>query len=120
MESDFQETVSLAAIIAPGVSVPTFDSMNHVATTAKSLCSLRRAAVKAALLAEATAADAKVFIPDVATLDSMPCASVRMAFNGLGGIIKAKNNSKVTGAFGTKMVGRLHRWRNDCYDYGCR
>jgi hypothetical protein len=92
LEAEFTKTLELIQIIAPGMGTPTFDSNTHFATTAKSLCTMRRNALKNALARD----DVKVLITplvdSVATLDSLPCSAVRVAFYGVGEAFRQRNN----------------------------
>jgi hypothetical protein len=101
LKTEFEQVVALAAIIAPGLSVPTFDALNHVATTAKSMCNFRRAALKNALSREDTKLAIAGVVDSVATLDSWPCASVRLGFNAAAELIKQRNNAKTRILSGT-------------------
>ena len=93
LEAEFTRVLEQVAILSPGLSTPTFDAMNHVATTAKSLCNMRRNSLRNALQREDTKIAISGIVDSVKTLDAMPCAAVRAAFAGAFEIVRQKNNS---------------------------
>jgi hypothetical protein len=105
LESDFQKTLELIAILAPGTHLPTFDSAAHIATTARSLCNLRRSALKNAMQREDTLKVIQPLVDSVKTLDSLPCAAVRVAFFGAAEAIRQKNNSAMGNVFSRVVAG---------------
>lgn len=94
----FQDTVSLAEIIAPGVRIPTFDSAAKPVDTFRNICGLRRKALQLATRDSATLAiieEVRGRTTDGADFAKMSCRDVRPLFMAVGAI-KKKMNSGVT------------------------
>lgn len=96
MAESFQETLSLAEIIMPGIQLPTFDSKAPRGKTLDSLCQFRRKVLtKAADLDRETS----LFLDGVTrgrTLDKLTCGEVRTAFNAVGELKRNGNNKSST------------------------
>lgn len=93
----FQETVSLAEIIAPGIRVPTFDRTVRPAQSLKTICNLRSTALDLAYAQPET----RGMIDDLLsgkTFDTktMTCDAARNLFRSVGALKKAANNSRAT------------------------
>jgi uncharacterized protein len=121
LRESHQETVALAEIIAPGISVPTFDASKPPAQGYKSICDLRKralqfgnrdAATNAMILQVRGGRD----LSDEG-IQKMHCSETRTLFLAVGGLKKAANNTsdrRVTAPGGTvhtppKGLNQTHR-----------
>jgi hypothetical protein len=100
----FQDTVAKAEILAPGISVPTFDAKAKPGQSFKKICGFRRSALDAAYAAPAT----RLLIGDLLngkTLDTskMTCDAVRVLFNSAATLKRTQN---MTSRSGTVDTGR--------------
>jgi hypothetical protein len=97
LEDSFSQTAALAEILAPGISVPTFDSATDPVTTYRSICALRR---KALTVASATR-DGAAIIESIAgrtpEIDTMPCRDLAPLFRGAAKIKAERNNAAASG-----------------------
>lgn len=93
----FQNTIALAEIIAPGLTVPTMDSAKPLRVTLDAICAHRRRALEAAWATE----PGRMLVSDMqgaagiapgAALSSVPCAKVRQLFLGVAMAKKRMNN----------------------------
>lgn len=102
MQDSFNETVALAEVISPGITIPTYDRAAAPKATYDALCGLRRQALTKGLEDAATAAivvesrGRKTTADDIAKLT---CDSVRTLFRATGVAKKRANNKS---AFDTK------------------
>jgi hypothetical protein len=103
-EPEFTQAVTLSAILAPGLSMPTFDSQAHFATTAASLCNLRRASLRHALGQASTKDVVAAFADSTATIDRMPCMAVKMAFLGAAEMVRQRNNGTMGAVLGRPIT----------------
>jgi len=85
-----QETRSRAEVLAPGITIPTFDAA-PTKTSGQMVCDLRRAALKTALTDEAKRRTIGPHLTP-AVLKQMSCDSVRYAFLDASDRIRAANN----------------------------
>lgn len=82
LEDSFQETISAAEILAPGIRVPTYDGAAAPSKTLDNICKLRRSALDLAY----HTADGRAIIEDVNggkgldDLANMSCSAVRTLF----------------------------------------
>lgn len=116
LRAEFQDAKSRAEILAPGVSLPTFDAKADGKKTADSLCVLRRRALKAALTNDN--ADMVRAITGDADVSKMDCAAAKMAFHAASELVKQKNKGvarKTTDAAAeAKDINKIHAdfWAN--------
>ena len=94
MAESFQQTVSFAEILVPGIQAPTFDAKTEPKKTLDSLCRFRRTALD---LAYATP-EGRAVIDEFnggrkPAFDSMSCKDIRTLFNGAASIRKASNRA---------------------------
>lgn len=91
LSDEFADTRARAEIIAPGISLPTFDSRIARKTTVDSMCALRRRA-----LARVGDSHKKLIAPIVAGLDmkKATCDQVRTAFIGASELIRQSNDAR--------------------------
>ncbi|MGN5479512.1 DUF2213 domain-containing protein [Cupriavidus basilensis] len=86
---EFQDAMSRAEILAPGVKLPTFDGKAPAKKTSDSLCVLRRRALRAA--ADGDHEDLVTSLTGGADLSKMTCDSVKTAFMAASEVVKHKN-----------------------------
>ncbi len=95
-EPEFTETLANVKLLVPDMTtLPTFDSAKHFASTAATLCNLRKAALKAALSGKHKDAVEAMGFGSVATIDSAPCGIAKVAFVGAVNMIRGRNNGKM-------------------------
>jgi uncharacterized protein len=93
----FQDTISLAEIIAPGIHVPTFDAASKARDTYASICGLRKRALGFGLNEPAT--NAMILKANggrevtVDSLNQMRCPAAKVLFNAVAAMKKEANNS---------------------------
>lgn len=91
---EFQDAKARAEILAPGVSLPTYDAKADSKKTADSLCVLRRRALRAALTNDN--GDLVRMITGDADVSKMDCAAAKMAFHAASELVKQKNKTSKT------------------------
>jgi 8-oxo-dGTP pyrophosphatase MutT (NUDIX family) len=99
LETPYQETLSLAEILAPGIRFPTFDRRANYALTQDALCTLRRRALDRAM----SDADVKPIIHSItgdADLTKLPCAEVTAMFTSSALAVKQHRTRDAAGAGG--------------------
>lgn len=92
LEDSWQETVSLAEIIAPGIQVPTFDAKADPKRTGTALCRFRRAVLDAAALQS----DTHTFIHNTTgghDYKKFTCDATRTLYRAVGQFRKNANNA---------------------------
>ncbi|CAN0620492.1 conserved protein of unknown function [Burkholderia multivorans] len=90
LRDEFQEALSRAEILAPGVRLPTFDAKAARKKTFDAICVLRRRALRAALDNENGKTVKSVLGgADVAT---MPCSVVTGYFNAAAELVRGRNS----------------------------
>jgi uncharacterized protein len=100
MGESFQETVALAEVIAPGISLPTFDTADPPTKTYDAICQLRKRALSFGNSEPATNAmitqvrGGKELTSD--GLQGMKCPEARTLFLAVGAMKKAANASDTT------------------------
>lgn len=90
LRDEFQDTLSRAEILAPGVRLPTFDAKAQRKRTADAICVLRRRALRAAMDNEN--AESVKAVTGGATVDGMPCTSIKAFFNAASELARSKNS----------------------------
>lgn len=88
---EFQDAKARAEILAPGVSLPTFDAKATGKKTSDAICVLRRRALRAGL--ENSNADLVRAIVGDADVSKMTCDAAKMAFHASSELVKQKNKS---------------------------
>ena len=96
----FGETIAMAEILAPGIKLPTFDAKLDPITTFKSMCALRRKALKfanndAAMNSSLMSANGGKEVTSE-SIDKMKCGDVRRMFFAAGTIKREENNRNVS------------------------
>ncbi|RQR87718.1 MULTISPECIES: DUF2213 domain-containing protein [unclassified Burkholderia] len=91
---EFQDAKARAEILAPGVSLPTYDAKADSKKTSDALCVLRRRALKAALTNDN--GDLVRMITGDADVSKMDCAAAKMAFHAASELVKQKNKTAKT------------------------
>jgi hypothetical protein len=99
LAAQFQATLSQAEIIAPGITLPTFDAKAVRKRTVDALCVLRRRAIRKAL--EGDDADTIEAVLGGLDISKMTCDSVAPFFNAAVSAVKAKR-AAVTAAAQTR------------------
>lgn len=95
----WQDTLHRAAILAPGLRVPTFDSARTPKAFADAICSVKRRAVDAAY---ATTDGQRIIAPWVgphAQVRTLDCVTLDAAFSAASEAL-ARENNRVIGTFG--------------------
>jgi len=87
---EFQDALSRAEILAPGVRLPTFDAKAVRKKTVDAICVLRRRALRAALDNEN--AELVKSVVGAANVASMTCDSVTAFFNAASEVVRSKNS----------------------------
>ena len=124
----FQETMAGAEVLAPGIQLPTLDRAAPPATTFKSICGLRRAALDRA----ATVADTRDMIASVTgnrmiDTKTATCRDVRATFRSVvamkkvankGGVADTKTGgvTNINVAQGPKSLAELNKLDADLYN----
>lgn len=92
LTDSFQETVSLAEIIAPGIRIPTFDRAARPASSLKSICALRSQALDLAYAQPQTRGLIDELLAGK-TLDTkkMTCDATRSLFRSVAALKKTEN-----------------------------
>lgn len=97
----FQDTLSRAEILIPGVALPTFDAKLNPQATEDSLCAFRRRVLVAAETSGANKAHVVAMKPAGADVATMTCDAVAMTFQAASELAKVANNRAGTGGSGT-------------------
>lgn len=98
LQTSFQDAVSKAEILCPGISVPTFDSKLPAAKTLDAVCGFRRKVLGQAWKDPDTKPVMEPLLAgaDLAkTLPKMTCDSVLMLFNGAAEMKRQANNARL-------------------------
>lgn len=92
----WQDVISRAEILAPGIRIPTFDAKQPAKATFDSMCQFRRRVLTEAMKEDDTkAAIAQLAGPKV-NLTQMTCDSVAMLFNGASEMVKQSTRDRGT------------------------
>lgn len=95
----FQDTLSRAEILIPGISLPTFDAAANAQVTEDGLCAFRRRVLIAAETSGANKPHVVAMKPAGADVATMTCDSVGYVFQAASELAKVSNNK--TGPQGT-------------------
>ncbi|AOK61990.1 hypothetical protein WM29_22955 [Burkholderia ubonensis] len=90
LRDEFQDALSRAEILAPGVRLPTFDAKVARTKTVDAICVLRRRALRAAMDNEN--AEAVKTVIGGADISGMPCSAVQAFFNAASELVRGKNS----------------------------
>ncbi|HIH2710307.1 TPA: DUF2213 domain-containing protein [Burkholderia cenocepacia] len=90
LRDQFQDALSRAEILAPGVRLPTFDAKAVRKKTVDAICVLRRRALRAAMDNEN--AELVKSVVGGANVASMTCDSVAAFFNAASEVVRSKNS----------------------------
>ncbi|AIO50117.1 hypothetical protein DM44_3167 [Burkholderia cepacia] len=90
LRDQFQDALSRAEILAPGVRLPTFDAKTVRKKTVDAICVLRRRALRAAMDNEN--AELVKSVVGGANVASMTCDSVAAFFNAASEVVRSKNS----------------------------
>lgn len=98
-----KDVLSRAEILAPGIKLPTMDSVNN----RNAVLNAKRAALKQAFTTDAGQKAIAPFIGTHTNFDAMPAPTIDMAFTGAAELIKQQNNTMgVRSGVTTKDWGR--------------
>jgi hypothetical protein len=106
MAESWQEMVSMAEIIMPGIQAPTFDAKMDKGKTLDAFCAFRR---RVLAKASDTQPDVNVYLDSITrnrTLDKLSCGEVRTAFNAVASMKRALNNDSLRPGERTQFVGK--------------
>ena len=93
----FQDTLSRAEILIPGVALPTFDAKLNPQATEDGLCAFRRRVLVAAETSGANKAHVLAMKPAGADTSTMTCDAVAHTFQAASELAKVANNRTGTG-----------------------
>jgi len=97
LEDSFQETIVLAEIISPGISVPTFDKAAAPGKTYDALCQFRRKVLDKAYQFHEETHDYLDELLAGRKMEDMKCTQVRDMFRAVGTWRKRFNNDRMRG-----------------------
>jgi hypothetical protein len=80
LAATYQETLSLAEILAPGIKFPAFDHRADFKLTSDALCMLKRRALKRATNDAETKPVISSIVGDEASISALPCATIAGQF----------------------------------------
>ncbi|KVU48215.1 hypothetical protein WK69_10935 [Burkholderia ubonensis] len=118
LRDEFQDALSRAEILAPGVRLPTFDAKAVRKKTVDAICVLRRRALRAAMDNEN--AEAVKAVTGGADISGMPCNAVQAFFNAASELVRGKNSGVLqrrtsdSAQAGRKDINEVHAefWKN--------
>ena len=95
VRAEFQQTISRAEVLSPGVKLPQFDAATSKATMADRMCGLRTLAVRTAFADEKR----KTFVVEAAgsstpNFDAMSCDQMTVVFNAAAALARAANSAR--------------------------
>ena len=90
----FQDCMSRAEILMPGIAIPTFDASTLATSTEAVLCGFRRKVLTAAQAAGPGQAHVKAVLPVGADLAGMTCDAVGIVFQGATELARSANNTQ--------------------------
>lgn len=95
MEGSWQELISRAEFLAPGIKMPTFDRKAPAKTTFDAMCSFRRKVLTEAMKEDDTKAAVEQMSGGKPNLLQMTCDSVALLFNGASELVRQNNKRGV-------------------------
>ncbi|KVN79379.1 DUF2213 domain-containing protein [Burkholderia ubonensis] len=118
LRDEFQDALSRAEILAPGVRLPTFDAKAVRKKTVDAICVLRRRALLAAMDNEN--GEAVKAVTGGADISGMPCNVVKAFFNAASELVRGKNSGVLqrrtsdSAQAGRKDINEVHAefWKN--------
>lgn len=124
LNESFQETLSLAEVIAPGIHMPTYDRAMKPRDTLKSICRLRASALQQGLADPATReiivrVNGRNLTSD--EIGKMPCQRARILFRGVAAAKQRDNNSNSRGngtaanSNGARSLADINKAHRDYY-----
>lgn len=93
LEDSFSQTVALAEILQPGISIPTFDAASSKETTVRAICALRRKALEGVMRTTDGAEMVTAIHGKTPDLTALACRDVAPLFRAAAATMKAKNNA---------------------------
>lgn len=93
----WQELISRAEFLAPGIKHPTFDSKLPVKVTQDAMCAFRRKVLTEALKEEDTKAAIEQVVGDTPDVKRMTCDSVTLVYNGASEMMRQSNSRQASG-----------------------
>jgi hypothetical protein len=124
LAAQFQDVIARAEVLAPGISVPTFDAKATAVKTADSIARLQRRAIKAAMEdAIGKQAVAPFMGPKPAPLATMDCACLNGIFMGASELMKHANTKGPKGSptadgprKGTPTLAEMNKMNREFWD----
>lgn len=95
LSAEFQDTLSRAEIIAPGIKLPVFDAKAAPKLMADAMCGLRRKALAKAFDAPETRPSVEAVVGPRPDFSKMTCDAAATAFRGVSEVVKAKRSAVV-------------------------
>lgn len=97
MRGAWQELISRAEVLAPGIRQPTFDAKQPAKTTFDTMCQFRRKALSEALKEDDTRAAVEQVVGNKKTiLTQMSCDAVGLVFNGASELVRQANTHRTS------------------------
>jgi uncharacterized protein len=103
LRGTWQELVSRAEFLAPGIKVPTFDARASARTTVDTMCTFRRKVLSESLKEDDTKAAVEQMTGGKPNLSQMTCDSIQLVFNGASELIRQANSRRTTDNLGAGM-----------------
>jgi uncharacterized protein len=98
LKMPWQELVTRAELLAPGIKMPTFDARQSAKATTDAMCQFRRRVLTEAMKEDDTKAVIQQLSGEKPPLTQMTCDAVTLLFNGASEIVR-QNNTKQTSTF---------------------
>lgn len=99
LRGPWQEMVSKAELLAPGIKYPTMDSKQGVTRTMDAMCKFRRRVLNEALQEDDTAAAVRQ-VASNGNIAQMSCDAVSAVFNGAAELVRQKRSHSATAHVG--------------------
>jgi hypothetical protein len=100
LKDSFSDTIALAEILVPGISVPTFDRAMKPTATTKAICNLRKKTLDLAYHQPATRDIVEDLLggKPISCLADMSCGAARTLFNAAASVRRRSNNDSARGS----------------------
>lgn len=103
LRNAWQEMLSRAEFLAPGIKAPTFDSKTSARVTTDSMCSFRRKVLKEALKEDDTKGAVEQLTGGKVDFGQMTCDAVQYVYNGASELVRQSNTRRQTDGVGDGM-----------------
>lgn len=109
LRGPWQELVSRAEFLAPGIKIPTFDAAAPARTTFDAMCQFRRKVLGEAMKEDDTAsAVEQIAGGKKPNLTQMTCDAVALLFNGASELMRQQNTKRSTDRQGVHNAQTVH------------